>query len=352
MHDAPDRAGWRHVLEAYRTEIRLAVVVAALIVVFTVLFPDQFGTLRNAENLSRYIAVLFVVTLGQSFALLVGGFDISVAATMGLSSTVAALVMLDYGMAAGLVAGLLAAAAVGLINGVLIAVCGVSPFVATLGVMSIVTGYANVISDGRSVSGLPDSVAWIGRADWGPVPSALAIAGIAGLVSWALLNWTRTGLNLYAIGGSRAASVVAGVPVRRYELLAYTMCGLCAGLAGLMLMSRVGVGQASLGSGYELRSIATAVIGGFVIGGGAGRISGIVLGVLLLSILTTGMNIAGISEFVQQMLTGAVLVGAVLVDRFRRTRSGRRPAAGPPSVVAYDGAPAMPSPNTESQENS
>lgn len=350
MQGARARVPWRHVADAYRTEVRLAVVVAALIAVFTVLYPGQFSTVRNAENLSRFVAVLFVVTLGQSFAILVGGFDISVAATMGMTSTVAALVMADQGTLAGVAVGLGAAAGVGLINGILIAVFGVSPFVATLGVMSMVMGFANVLSKGRSVSGLPDSVAWLGRADWGPVPSAVAMAVIAGLASWLLLNWTRIGLNLYALGGSRPASVVAGVPVRRYELLAYTICGFFAGLAGLMLMSRVGIGQAALGSGYELRSIATAVIGGFVIGGGAGRVSGVVLGGLLLSILTTGMNIAGISEFVQQMLTGAVLVGAVLVDRFRRTHAGRAPAVDPSNVVVRDEGAAVPSLHTESQE--
>jgi ribose transport system permease protein len=111
--------------------------------------------------------------------------------------------------------------------------------------------------------------------------------------------------------------VLAGIPVIRTEIAAYTACSLLAGIAGLMLASRVVVGQASLGSGYELLSIATAVIGGVAIGGGVGRILGVVLGVMLLSIITTGMNIAGLSEFIQQMLTGAVLIVAVLIDQFR-----------------------------------
>ena len=122
---------------------------------------------------------------------------------------------------------------------------------------------------------------------------------------------------------------LAGVKVARYELLAYAVCGLLAGVGGLMLASRVSVGQASLGQGFELMSIATAVIGGFAVGGGVGRLSGVVCGVALLSVLSTGMNIAQISEFVQQMLTGVVLVAAVLIDRLRR-RKGRT-ASGPGS---------------------
>ncbi len=312
----------RSVGSSYRTEVRILLAVAVLATVFLVIYPDQFGTLRNLENITRHAAVLLVVAIGQMFALLVGGFDISVAANMGLASTVGALLMLQYGTVIGIVGGLAAAAAVGLVNGILIAKFRLSPFVATLGMMTFVTGLANHISNGRSVFGLPDDFGWFGRFSWGVIPSTVGIAIIVGAIAWVLLNRTRTGLNIYAIGGSRETAVLAGIPVVRNEIVAYVVCGLFAGVAGLMLASRVVVGQASLGQGYELLSIATAIIGGVAIGGGVGRILGVLLGVMLLSIITTGMNIAGLSEFIQQMLTGAVLILAVLIDQLR-ARTGR-----------------------------
>ena len=307
----------------HRTELRLVLAVVVLAGVFIAIFPEQFGSLRNAENIVRHASVLLVVAMGQMFALLVGGFDISVGATMGLSATLGAIVMLSYGTTAGIVAGIAVAAAVGLVNGILISRFGVSPFVATLGMMTFVGGLANHISGGRSIHGLPVDFGWFGRFSWGPIPSTAGLALIFGLLAWFLLNRTRVGLNVYAIGGSRGTSTLAGIPVVRTEIAAYVICSTLAGVAGLMLASRVVVGQASLGSGYELLSIATAVIGGVAIGGGLGRILGVVLGVLLLSLITTGMNIAGLSEFVQQMLTGAVLITAVLIDQFRGRGRGR-----------------------------
>jgi len=308
---------------SYRTEIRILLVVLLLVVLFVLIYPEQFGTLRNAENMSRYTAVLFVVALGQMFALLVGGFDISVGATMGLASTIGAIVMVNAGTTLGVVAGVASGAVVGVLNGILIGVCRVSPFVATLGTMTLVGGLADFITGGKSVSGLPEEFGWFGRFDWGPIPSTVGIAVIIGVLGWVLLSRTRAGLNIYAVGGSRGTSILAGLPVVRIEVLAYALCGTLAGVAGMMLSSRVLIGQAALGSGYELTAIATAVIGGVAIGGGTGRILGVVFGVLLLSVITTGMNIAGLSEFIQRMLTGAVLIIAVLVDQFRGRGTAR-----------------------------
>ena len=140
-----------------------------------------------------------------------------------------------------------------------------------------------------------------------------------------ILYRTRPGLYLYATGGSEKASRLSGVNVVGSELTAYVMCSLLAAVGGLMLASRVSVGQASLGQGFELMSIATAVIGGVAIGGGVGRLSGVILGVVLVSVLSTGMNIAQLTEFTQEIVTGVVLIGAVLIDRFRlRGRQRRR----------------------------
>jgi ribose transport system permease protein len=300
------------------TEVQLLVALLVLYAVFAIAYPSQFATASNLENMARQGGVLLVVAIGQMIAIVVGGFDISVGATMGFTSVVAALIMTEHGgVAAGVVVGVAAGAAVGLLNGVMIARLRISPFVATLAMLSFLIGFGNHLSDGASVSGLPDAYKYFGKADWGPIPSSLGIALIVLVLAWVLLARTRAGLYIYSIGGSRDTCRLAGVPVARYEVLTYTVTGLLAGVAGIMIGSRVSVGQAELGSGYELTSIATAVIGGAVIGGGVGRLSGVVLGVAFLSVLNTGMDIAGVGEFLQRMVTGGVLVLAVIVSQLR-----------------------------------
>ncbi len=147
----------------------------------------------------------------------------------------------------------------------------------------------------------------------------MVIATIVVTVAWLILSHTRSGLYIFALGGGREAARVSGVVVQRYEVLAFTLCGSFAGLAGVMLASRIDVGQANLAQGYELSSIATAVIGGVAIGGGVARLRGVVSGVCLLVVLTTGLDIVGLNSFYQQMVTGVVLICAVLVARIRGT---------------------------------
>lgn len=308
------------------TEAQLIVGLLVLFAVFAIQYPDSFGTSANVEDMTRVGAILLVVAIGQSFALVVGGFDISVGANMGFVSTVVGLRLADGASVpeATLVA-LLAGSAVGLANGLLIAWAKVTPFIATLGMLTVLGGLANQLSDGASVSGFPAAFRQLGGADWGPIPSTVGIAAIVLVLAWLLLSRFRAGLYLYAIGGSRETARVSGVPVLRYELLAYVLCGFCAAVAGIMLASRVSVGQASLGQGYELLSIATAVMGGFAIGGGVGRLRGVILGVALLTVLRTGLNIGGVNQFVQQMITGAVLVGAVMLAGASRLRLIRLP---------------------------
>lgn len=279
--------------------------------------------------------ILFVAAIGQSFALIVGGFDISVAANMGFVSIVSALYMADGGsVTVGVGLGLLSGTLVGFVNGVLIGPLSVTPFVATLGSLTFLYGLSNQLSDGGSVAGLPSALSLLGRSDWGPIPSSVAIAAIVCVVAWMIFARSRAGLYIFSIGGSRETARVAGIPVIRYEILAYMLCGFFTAIAGVMLTSRVFVGQGTLGQGYELLSIATAVIGGVAIGGGVGRLSGVFLGVVLLTVLTTGLDIGGINQFVQQMVTGLVLIGAVLVANMQSTKRTpwskllRRPRAG------------------------
>src|SRR5262249_21502871 len=184
---------------------------------------------------------------GQMLALLIGGFDISVGANMGFVSVVAALVMQwQAGTVIAALVGLATGAMIGFLNWTLIAVFGVNPFAATLGMLAFLIGFGNVLSQGASVAGVEDSFGYFGRLNWGPLPSAVAIAGVALTLIWIALREARVGLYLYGVGGSRTASQLAGVPVVRYEVLSYTACGLLAGLAGVMLRARGSIWQGCL----------------------------------------------------------------------------------------------------------
>jgi ribose transport system permease protein len=310
----------RRILDIARsTEAQILLAAAVLFALFSFLYPDSFFSTGTFMNMARVAGILLVVSLGQSFALIVGGFDISVGATMGLVSIVISLFMVhggDVGIAVflGLVAGLV----VGCVNGLLIAGCGVTPFVTTLGMLTFLRGFADQLGNGGSIVGLPRSLSFYGRGYWLGIPSAACIAFVVLILAWLLLQRTRIGLYIFAIGGNRETARVAGIQVVLYEIIAYALCGLFAGVSGVMLTSRVAIGQGSLGSGYELLSIATSVIGGVVIGGGGGRLSGVFLGVLLLTFLTTGLDIAGVNTFYQQMVTGVVLVFAVLISQFQK----------------------------------
>ena len=303
---------------SHRTEIQLLVGVLGLVALYSFLYPEIFPTTGNMAEMSRVGGILLVIAIAQTFALVVGGFDISVAANMGFVSIVMALTTVSgQPLWIGVGLGLAAGTAVGFTNGILIARLGVTPFVATMGMLTFLYGLANQLSNGGSIAGLPKELRLLGRGDWGFLPASVGMAIIAGVVAWVILNRTRLGLYIYSIGGSREAARTAGIPVVRYELLAYTLCGFFTAIGGVMLTSRVSVGQSTLGQGYELLSVATAVIGGVAIGGGKGRLSGVILGVVLLTVLTTGLDIGGINTFMQQMVTGAVLVGAVLIAKAR-----------------------------------
>jgi ribose transport system permease protein len=299
-------------------EIQIFIAIVILASVFSYAFPDSFATSGTLLNMARVAGIMLVVSIGQSFALIVGGFDISVGATMGLVSVVCALLM-KHGFAVNeaVALGVLAGAGVGLINGIGISILGVTPFVMTLGILTAARGFADQLANGRVITGFPGEFALYGRLSWWGIPSAACISVVVLIIAWFILQRARAGLYIFAIGGSRETTRVTGVFVELYEVLAYALCGTMAGVGGIMLTSRVAVAQASLGQGYELLSVATAVIGGVLIGGGVGRLTGVVLGVILVTVLNTGLDIAGVNPFVQQIVTGLVLISAVLLSKAR-----------------------------------
>jgi ribose transport system permease protein len=211
---------------------------------------------------------------------------------------------------AGIGAGLL----VGLINGTAVAAGKVPPFVVTLGMMTIALGLAQVISDGSPISGLPDSFLTIANNSWLGIPIPIIIMVVAFAVLWLVLGRTKFGMNVYAVGGNPLAATIAGIKTRRVIMAVYCLSGALAGLAGVILASRVTAGIATTGTGYELDSIAAVVIGGISLVGGRGRIAGALIGVLIIATLNNGLDILNISAFYQDIIKGALIIAAVFVD--------------------------------------
>ena len=301
-----------------RLEVQLLLALVLLYLGFSIVEPDIFISVRTIENLARQAGVLLVASVGQMLVLVVGGFDISVGATAGFASTALALLVDDLGLYGAVIAALALGAVVGSVNGVVVAYLGVNPFVATLAMLTFLTGLSNELSSGASVPITDRGVSAFGADEWGPLPGTMGVGLVVVFIAYLLLNRVRAGLYIYAIGGARETARLSGISVARYEVLAYAMCGLFAATAGVMLASRVTLGQASLGAGLELESIAAAVIGGAAIGGGVGRLLGAAMGVGILTVLTSGLEIVGVSEFARQMVTGVVLVVAVAFNQRRR----------------------------------
>jgi ribose transport system permease protein len=286
---------------------------------------------RNIVNILIQSSYLVVFASAQMVVILTRGFDLSLGTSVSAISVASALVTtgLDIGgsppwviITGGLVAGLGFGLLVGLFNGLFVAWLGINPFVVTLGSLNICLGLATTISGGRPVFNVPDafsSFLYDGKLIPG-VPLPLTLAILVCVFLYFLLEHTVFGRSLYLIGNSPRAAYLAGLPSRRYLTLAYVTCGLLAAFGSLMLTARTGSGEPNLGGSLMLESIAAAVIGGVSLQGGVGGIVPVILGSVFVTMLSNAMNLLEVGGYVQQILLGCVIIGAIFLDRIRQTR--------------------------------
>jgi inositol transport system permease protein len=312
-------------------EAGIALVLLALALGFELLgwiFVHQ-SFLANEQRLVVMIlqvSVIGVIAVGVTQVIITGGIDLSSGSVVALTAMVAASLaqsseamsavypsLADLPVVVPVAAGLAVGAIAGLVNGTLIAGTGIPPFIATLGVMVSARGVAKWYTRGQPVSMLTDSYADIGS---GAVPVAIFLA--TALVFHVALRYTRYGKFTYAIGANREAARVAGIRVGRHLLVVYTIAGLLAGLGGVLTSARAVSGQAGMGLMYELDAIAAAVIGGASLSGGVGRITGTVLGTLILGVVTSGFTFLRIDAYYQEIVKGGIIVAAVVADQYRR----------------------------------
>ena len=293
-----------------------------LCVVMTILSPF-FLTFNNLFNVGTQIAVIAILALGQTFVIVSGGIDLSVGSVLGLAgivfgwATAVANLPLPVALAFGIGAGALA----GLTNGLLITLGNLPPFIATLAMLSAARGLALVISDGQPLNPIPQAILTLGSGDlFGFLPLPVILMLLMWAITIMILRSTYSGRCMYAIGGNEEATRLSGINVSRQKLIIYTLSGLFAGIAGILLAARLASGDPQAGFTYELDAIAAVVIGGASLSGGVGNASGTLIGALILGVLRNGLNLLNVSSFFQQVVIGGVIIVAVLIDMSLKRR--------------------------------
>jgi len=279
------------------------------------ILTPHFLTVANALNVMEQTSINAIVAVGMTYVIISGGIDLSVGSLLALAGVVlAGALKAGWPAALAIAAGLGVGAATGLINGLVIAVGRLPPFIMTLGMMSVARGAALLVTDGRPISGFEASFRSIatGRVLGVPAPIVLTLAIYA--IAHFVLSRTRFGRYVYGIGGNEEATRLSGVNVRFHKTMVYVVSGLTSAIAAVLLTARLNTAQPIAGIMYELDAIAAVVIGGTSLSGGEGHLGGTLIGALTMGVLRNGLNLLGVSSFLQQLVIGVVIIVAVLVD--------------------------------------
>lgn len=274
----------------------------------------------NVLTILRQVSYYGMLSLGVMYVILTGGIDLSVGSIMCLAGLVSAhysLAATDYQLPLGaaVLIGLALASLCGFINGVLVAKVRLAPFIVTLATSTIIRGICLIYSDGRPITGYTDAYKMIGQTSQGIIPMPVLIFAVLFIITLIVLGFTLFGRYLYAVGGNEECAVACGINVTRVKTLAYTICGLLAGFAGIVLCSRLNAASPNTGEGYELNSIAAVVMGGVSLSGGRGNVFGVLVGVLIIGVITNGLDILNVSSYYQDVIKGLIILLAVFLDR-------------------------------------
>jgi ribose transport system permease protein len=334
---APERAsaaqtalGYARRLHATARNLWIGGVLLAICVIFAIASP-YFLTRANWLNTSSTATEVLLLAVGETFVICSGGIDLSVGAVLGCSGTAGAWVMAHWfasatgaaplALSAGFLATLLVGALFGALNGLLVTRAAVPPFVVTLGTLGIATGLGYLLNNGQEISDIPSSVTTVGNTNlggWIPIP--VAVTAVITIWYGLVLARTRFGAYTLSIGDSREAVIRAGIDDRRHLFKVYLLAGALAGVAGVLVMARLGAGSPDSGATDNLNAIAAVVIGGASLFGGRGTIAGTVIGTGIIAVLLTGLILVNVPPFWQEVLVGAVLILAVYIDQLRGRR--------------------------------
>jgi ribose transport system permease protein len=296
-------------------------VLLALFIALALLSP-HFLTATNLSSVVRQTAVFNIMALGMTLVIISGGVDLSVGSLLAMGGLMGTMAMSKgQPIFMGVLVGVLAGTAMGLLNGLCITRLNISPFIVTLGTMGIFRGLALVVSNGLPVHEIPKSFSYLGEGTILGIPFVLILLLVSAVAVHFVLDYTRLGRYTYAIGSNEEAAVYAGVPVKFHTTAIYAVCGLLTGLAGMIEASRLMTGQPTAGQGYELQAIAAVVIGGGSLRGGEGSVVGTLIGGFIMGLLANGCDLLGINPYWQQVIIGGVIILAVSVDELRKRRT-------------------------------
>ena len=275
----------------------------------------HFLTVANLLNIAQQTAINAIVAVGMTYVIISGGIDLSVGSIVALSGVTLGWALQDgQPLPLALAIALLVGAGCGLMNGVIVSWGGLPPFIVTLGMMSIARGAALLFTEGRPVSGFDSGFRSLATGHLGPIPVPIVVTIVVYLLAHLVLTRTTFGRYVYAIGGNEEATRLSGVSVRLHKSVVYAVSGLMSAIAAILLTARLNSAQPIAGTMYELDAIAATVIGGTSLIGGEGSLTGTLIGALIMGVLRNGLNLLGVSSFLQQIVIGAVIIAAVLVD--------------------------------------
>lgn len=292
-------------------------IILVLIILFFSAATDSFMSVNNLLNVARQVSMLAIVAVGMTFVMLTAGIDLSVGSTLALSGVIGAKLMVSWQIhpALAVIIAILAALLVGLINATLVAKADIPPLITTLGMMTIIRGLSFIITGGLPVYGIPKGFQFIGQGYVWKIPVPVIIMAVIFLIGSFILNRTYFGRYFYALGGNEEAARLSGISITRIKFLVYSLCSLTAGIAGVIMLSRINSGQPNTGNGFELDVVTSVVLGGVSIAGGEGKLSGVFIGAFIMGILSNGMIIMSVGEYYQLVIKGVVLLAAVGFDR-------------------------------------
>ncbi|WP_315120381.1 D-allose ABC transporter permease [uncultured Clostridium sp.] len=307
--------------QKYGTLGILIIIVALL----GILSPEYFFTPNNLVQVVLQSSITILIACGEFFAILIAGIDLSVGSIIALTGMITAKMMVSGVpvVIAILIGGIFVGALLGAINGTLVNSTGLHPFIITLGTQSIYRGLTLIISNARPVFGFPKAFT-SGVAGWLwkiPVPVIIAIA--VALILTFITGKTKLGRNIYALGGNSQSAWFSGINIKLHTLIVFIISGVCAGIAGVVMTARLGAAEPLAGVGFETFAIASAIIGGTSFFGGKGKIFGVVMGGLIIGVINNGLNILNVATYYQQIVMGALIIGAVTLDKLFSTKKGR-----------------------------
>jgi len=287
-----------------------------LLLAFFSITSSNFFRAENLFNVARQVAMLGISAVGMTFVMLAGGIDLSIGSLLSLVSVVCSKLMVEIGLnpISATLLTLVMCTLIGLFNAFMVNSVNIPALITTLGTMTIIRGTSYVLSSGRHIWGFSDAFRVIGQGYLGSIPIPVIIMIAVFIFGWFYLNRTPFGRWTYGIGNNEEATRLSGIDIKKMKYLLYTLSSLLTGIAGIILLSRMGSGQPKVGTGYELEVVTAVVLGGVSIFGGEGKLFGVLFGVLIIGVLENGMILLNVSDYYQQIIIGLVLLAAVGFD--------------------------------------